>query len=301
MVGDKAHIPVLLGEVLELLSPKRGEVALDCTVGAGGHSRAILERIAPEGMLIGIDYDSRALELADVALGGVEGARYRLFQGPYSHFKKFLEDAGADRIDMVLFDLGLSSMQLDDPLRGFSFRFDSYLDMRMDPEGTFTAADLINSLPEDELAMVFLRYGEERFARRIARRIVEQRKLRPIETTTDLVDIVMASVPYSSRAASRLHPATRVFQAIRIVVNHELNELEETLNQLFDFLPKGTRVAVISFHSLEDRIVKQTFRSWVAAGDYILLTKKPIRPTPREVELNPRARSAKLRAVVKIR
>ena len=298
-MGDKAHIPVLLGEVLGLLSPKRGEVALDCTVGAGGHSRAILERITPGGRLIGIDYDSRALELADVALGGVEGAMYSLFQGPYSRFKKFLGDAGVDSVDMVLFDLGLSSIQLDDPLRGFSFRFDSYLDMRMDTEGTFTAADLINSLPEDELAMVFFRYGEERFARRIARRIVEQRKLRPIETTTDLVDIVMASVPHS-KSSSRLHPATRVFQAIRIVVNHELIELEEALNQLYEFLPKGARVAVISFHSLEDRIVKQTFRAWVASGNYMLLTKRPIRPTPEEIELNPRARSAKLRVVMKI-
>ncbi len=286
------HIPVLLGEVLEGLSPQRGSRILDCTVGGGGHARGLLERAVPGGVLIGIDYDARALELADAALRGVEGARYHLFQGPFSRMKDFLLYAGVSEVDIVFFDLGVSSIQLDDPARGFSFRYDSFLDMRMDQSRGITAEELVNSLSEEELAWIFYRYGEERFARRIAREIVRQRGIKPIETTGDLVKIVESVV---GRRRGRIHPATRIFQALRIVVNDELQELEKGLQCAKQILAPGGRIGVISFHSLEDRIVKHTFRRWEGEGTFELLMKKPIGPTPEEVSANPRSRSAKLR------
>ncbi len=288
------HIPVMLGEVLEGLAPQRGSRILDCTVGGGGHAKALLERAVPGGVLIGIDYDARALELADAALRGVEGARYRLFQGPFSRLKEFLLQAGLEAVDIILFDLGLSSIQLDDPSRGFSFRYDSFLDMRMDQSRGITAEELVNSLSEEELARIFYRYGEEKFARRIAREIVMQRRLKAIETTGDLVRIVESVVGHRR---TRIHPATRVFQALRIVVNNELQELEDGLVAARDVLAPGGRIGVISFHSLEDRIVKHTFRRWVKEGDFELITKKPIVPSPEEVSSNPRSRSAKLRII----
>ncbi len=288
------HIPVLLGEVIEGLSPQRGSRILDCTVGGGGHAKALLERAVPGGVLIGIDYDARALEVADAVLRGVERARYRLFQGPFSRLKEFVLQSGLEAVDIIFFDLGLSSIQLDDPSRGFSFRYDSFLDMRMDQSRSITAQELVNSLSEEELSWIFSRYGEERFARRIAREIVVQRRFRPIETTGDLVRIV-ESVVGPRRA--RIHPATRVFQALRIVVNNELQELEKALCSAREVLAPGGRIGVISFHSLEDRIVKHTFRQWMREGEFEILTKKPIVPQPEEVMANPRSRSAKLRIV----
>ncbi len=298
MQGD-IHIPVLLGEVLEGLSLTPGQRVLDCTVGLGGHAKAMLERITPGGVLIGIDYDAKALEFADTLLRGVRGARYHLFQGPYSQLKTFLSNLKIEKVDAVLFDLGVSSLQLDSPERGFSFRYDSFLDMRMDQRGSFTAADLINSLSEQELATIFRTYGEERFAHRIAKAIVEKRFFTPIETTKQLADIVLQVIP--NKRMGKIHPATRVFQALRIAVNRELRELEQALNLIPEILSSKGRIAIISFHSLEDRIVKHTFRRWQKQGLFTVLTKKPIRPSQQELKYNRRAKSAKLRIAEKIK
>ncbi len=296
--GGIDHIPVMLGEVLEVLSPQRGERILDCTVGAGGHARALLERAVPGGVLVGIDLDPRALERAETTLRGVKGGRYYLFQGPYSNLDQYLLKVGIEAVDVILFDLGVSSLQLDDPSRGFSFRYDAYLDMRMDDSRGFTAAELLNSLSREELERIFRVYGEERFASRIARAIVERRLRYPVETTADLANIVLSALP-SRAKRQRIHPATRVFQALRIVVNDELHQLETGLSKAVKALAPGGRLGVISFHSLEDRIVKHAFRQLAKGGGFELLTKKPLRPSPDEVAGNARARSAKFRAIRK--
>ncbi len=286
------HVPVLVDAVLEWLQPRPGGVYVDATVGAGGHAERILEACGPDGQLVGIDRDPEALEAAGRRLSRFT-SRVRLVGGDFRHLRDLLQEAGVREADGILFDLGVSSLQLERAERGFSFHLPGPLDMRMDPRQRHTAADLVNGLPEDQLAELLRRYGEEPFARRIARSIVRRR---PLRTTTDLVEAIQAAVP-RSRWPSRIHVATRTFQALRIATNQELEALEAALAQVPDVLRPGARVVVISFHSLEDRLVKQAFRSDPRLRP---LTRKPARPGPEEVRQNPRARSARLRAAERV-
>lgn len=287
--SSRWHEPVLLDEVLSLLSPGPGVLICDATCGTGGHAEAILARGAE---LVGLDKDPQALEIARGRLARF-GARVRLLHADFRELRAALARLGIKEVQGVLFDLGVSSLQLDSPARGFSFREEAPLDMRMDPSQPLTAAELVNRLPEPELARILWEYGEERYARRIAREIVRARDKAPIHTTTELARLVARCYPPGRH---RIHPATRTFQALRIAVNDELAALKEGLAQAVELLSPGGVVCVISFHSLEDRIVKHFFRARAKAGRLELLTKKPLRPSPEEVARNPRARSAKLRA-----
>jgi 16S rRNA (cytosine1402-N4)-methyltransferase len=287
------HTPVMVGEVLEQLDPSRGGLFFDGTVGLARHARAILEGGATR--LIGIDRDQSALALAAATLAAF-GDRVELVHGDYRDLEAILAARGVKTVDGVLVDLGVSSMQLDEAGRGFSFRRDEPLDMRMDRSSGATAAEAIASADERTLADVIFRFGEERYSRRIARNIVAARASAPIETTSQLADIVRRSVP--RRGYERIDPATRTFQAIRIWVNRELEGLDAFLEQAAGVLNPGGRMAVISFHSLEDRIVKHTFRRLQQQGaGLVVRTKRPIVPGDDEIARNPRARSAKLRAI----
>ncbi len=296
------HIPVLFQETLGLLEPSPGEVFLDGTTGAGGHAAEIARRIGPGGLLVCADEDPSMLEVAAENLAQFPWVRP--VRADFSDFASLREAAGGRRFDGMLLDLGISSLQLDDPSRGFSFREEGPLDMRRDPGGGGpTAAEILRDASEGELADIFYRFGEERFSRRIARAVAERRRREPILTTTELARLVAAAIP--RRAWPRdIHPATRVFQALRIAVNRELSSLEAFLEGFPEHLSPGGRVAVISFHSLEDRLVKTAFRrlGWAAKGEsaaFRVLTRKPVVPTERESRENPRARSAKLRAARK--
>jgi len=291
-----AHDPVLLNEVLELLEPSRGGLFADCTVGLGGHARGMLEGGAAR--LLGLDRDPNALEIAAHTLAPWQD-RVELVHADYRELPAILAARGIDAIDGALADLGVSSMQFDAPGRGFSFRRDEPLDMRMDQTAGPTAAELLAETGESDLADVIYRYGEERFSRRIARRIVEARGRSPIATTTQLADIVRRAIP--RKGYQRIDPATRTFQALRIWVNRELEGLDVFLTATANLLRRGARFAVITFHSLEDRVVKHTFRA-LAAGEKAvrLLTRKPVVPDEHEVARNPRARSAKLRAIERL-
>ncbi|MDE3019282.1 MAG: 16S rRNA (cytosine(1402)-N(4))-methyltransferase RsmH [Nitrospirota bacterium] len=289
------HIPVLAEEVVRGLGCRPGGRYVDCTVGYGGHAALILDRSAPDGVLIGMDQDEAALRAAGERLRPYAG-RMRLVRGNFQELKQQLRALGVAEVDGVMFDLGVSSAQLDEPARGFSFLADGPLDMRMDLRASLTAATLVNELPEQELADVIYRYGEERYSRRIARAIVRARAVQPLARTLELADVVRGSVPPPYRHG-RIHCATRTFQALRIAVNRELDVLEGALKDAVEVLAPGGRLCVISFHSLEDRIVKQTFRS-LSRGDapcLSLLTKKPLVASEDERAANPRARSAKLR------
>jgi 16S rRNA (cytosine1402-N4)-methyltransferase len=289
-VEDAPHVPVLLDEVLHALRPRGGVGfrALDCTLGAGGHSAALLERSGPDGTLIGLDADPEALERAQARLAPF-GSRATLL---HANFKD-LSQLGLQALDAVLLDLGLSSPQLDAAGRGFAFRFDEPLDMRFDTgSGDPTAADLLNELGEAELERILRDFGEEPRARRVARAIVQRREREALRTTNDLVAAVTRAL---GPARGRIHPATRTFQALRIAVNAELEALEAGLDAALDLLRPEGRLAVISFHSLEDRIVKWRMRGWADAGRVKVLTRKPIVASEPEVQRNPRARSAKLR------
>ena len=287
----------MVAEVLEQLAPSRGGVFVDCTAGFGGHARAMLE--AGASRLIGFDRDPDALTQATSTLEPF-GARVELVHGDYRQIEALLDARGVTEIDGLLADLGVSSMQLDAPGRGFSFRRDEPLDMRMDRTTGPTAADLIGEADERTLADVIYEFGEERYSRRIARAIVESRGGGGISTTGQLADVVRRSIP--RRGYSRIDPATRTFQAIRIWVNRELDGLDVFLTQAARRLGPGGRMAIISFHSLEDRIVKHTLRALQATGGLGLTirTKRPVVPSEAEVERNPRARSAKLRAAEKV-
>ncbi|MCK5793299.1 MAG: 16S rRNA (cytosine(1402)-N(4))-methyltransferase RsmH, partial [Anaerolineales bacterium] len=247
------HIPVLFQEVLDVLNPVPGGLYVDGTIGAGGHSRGILERSSPDGQLIGIDRDPAALALAESNLAEFSD-RVTLIHGSYVELVSHLNNRNWHAVDGILIDLGLSTMQLDTPERGFSFRFDAPLDMRFDPDQSFSAADLVNEYTREELAEIIFTYGEEKFSRRIADAIIANR---PLATTKELAELIKGVVPYTR---SKIHPATRTFQALRIVVNNELNALEAFLPAALEVLKPGGRLAVISFHSLEDRIVKRYFR-----------------------------------------
>jgi 16S rRNA (cytosine1402-N4)-methyltransferase len=291
------HRPVLLDEVIGWLKPQDGAVLVDGTVGAGGHTAALARQVGPTGRIIGLDRDPAMLALAKEATAGLP---VTLVHAPYSAMREVLEELGVSSVQGVLLDLGLSSDQLAWAHRGFSFASEGPLDMRfdrdVDPESGSTstgptAAELLSSLSADELAQVFFDYGEERFSRRIARRIAETRRQTPIETTRQLAELVRQSVPGRFRHGP-IDPATRVFQALRILVNHELDHLDATLKELPEILAPGGRAAIISFHSLEDRRAKWAFRN---DPGLTVLTKKPVTATAQEVAVNPRARSAKLR------
>jgi 16S rRNA (cytosine1402-N4)-methyltransferase len=296
-VDAPVHTSVLLEPVLEALQPRPGVGfrALDCTVGGGGHSFGLLERSAPDGRLVGLDLDPGALELAATRLAPFAG-RFTLINRTFGELADLATDL--EPVDAIVFDLGLSSMQLESSGRGFSFRLDEPLDMRFDPTLELpTAAELLNALAEGELERTLREYGEEPRARRLARTIVRRRAQHAFDRTGDLVAAVTAAL---GPARGRIHPATRTFQALRIAVNDELGALEAGLDAALGLLKPGGRLAVISFQSLEDRIVKWRFRGWADAGLLHILTRKPQVPTLEEVRQNPRARSAKLRVAERI-
>jgi 16S rRNA (cytosine1402-N4)-methyltransferase len=288
-----AHEPVMVSEVLELLQPSRGGLFVDCTVGLGGHARAVLDTGATR--VLGLDRDPLALSMAREALADF-GDRVELVHADYRELDRVLDERGIDRTAGVLADLGVSSMQFDAEGRGFSFRRDEPLDMRMDQSRGPSVADLLRDVEETELADVIYRFGEERASRRVARAIVHARRESPIDTTGRLAAIVRRAVPHHGH--QRIDPATRTFQALRIWVNRELDELDAFLAAAARRLLANARLAVITFHSLEDRIVKHTFRAMEKAGEGLrILTKRPLVPADEEVARNPRARSAKLRAI----
>lgn len=282
------HQPVLLAEVLEWLAPRPGQTLVDGTLGGAGHTRAIAERVGPTGQVVALDRDPAALERARVAL---EGLPVRRVQANFCDLPEVFEQLGIPAVDGILLDLGLSSDQLADGERGFSFDAAGPLDLRFDPTEGEPASRLINRLKAEQLADLIYEYGEERFSRRIARAIVERRRDNPIRTAADLADLIRRVVP-RSRKPQRIDPATRTFQALRIAVNDELKSLEIALRRLPNCLKPGGRLAVISFHSLEDRRVKEAFRD---DPRYRALTRKPVVPSQSESEQNPRSRSAKLR------
>jgi len=282
------HIPVLLSEIIEWLAPRPGQIFVDGTLGAGGHTRALAERVAPDGSVIALDRDPAALATAEQDLAGLP---IKLAQANFSELPEVLSQIGVSQVDGIVLDLGLSSDQLADPSRGFSFQAAGPLDLRFDPTSGEPAARLVNRLGERHLADLIYQYGEERYSRRIARAIVEQRREHEIATAAELAEIVRRAIP-RSRHEERIDPATRTFQALRIAVNDELKSLETALRRLPDCLRPGGRLAIISFHSLEDRPVKQAFRDDPRLNN---LTRKPIRPSEAEVAANPRSRSAKLR------
>ena len=285
------HEPVMVAEVLSHLEPQRGGLVVDCTVGLGGHARALLE--AGASRLIGLDRDLEALRLAREALVPY-GDRAELVHSDYRAMTEVLDSRGIGSVQGVLADLGVSSLQLDAANRGFSFRRDEPLDMRMDTSSGSTAAEAVATADEQTLADVIYEFGEERHARRVARAIVAARQSAPIETTGRLAEVVRRAVP--RKGYTRIDPATRTFQAIRIWVNRELDGLDTFLGAAVERLDRGGRIVVITFHSLEDRIVKHTLRALQAAGRVTIRTKRPMVPEETEIDRNPRARSAKLRS-----
>lgn len=292
------HRPVLIDEVIENLNLTPGKVVLDATIGEGGHSIEIFKKILPGGRLIGLDRDIEALKVSEQRLKPFQ-KDLLLILGNFRDLDKILESQRVKDVDGILFDLGVSSFQLENPERGFSIKKDGPLDMRMDRSSGLSAFDIVNRSTEEELSMLIRDFGEERFHRRIARRIVKMRKRSPIATTNQLRDLVLKAIPHRAKFY-RLHPATRTFLALRLKVNEELDSLAEGLDKAVNSLaPKG-RLCVISFHSLEDRIAKRTFIDYSHSGIIRLINKKPITPGAKEIKSNPRARSAKLRVVEKI-
>jgi 16S rRNA (cytosine1402-N4)-methyltransferase len=310
--GTLSHRPVLLRETIERLAAERGGLFVDCTVGLGGHSEAILQT-SSDAHVLGIDRDEEALEMARRRLAQF-GGRFRAVHADFRELTRVLATAKVSQARGILADLGVSSWQLDSPSRGFSFRHDAPLDMRMDMTGGETAAQLLGRLSEVEIARIIFEYGEERHSRRIARRIVEQRERgQPVVTTRDLAGLVERAIGRSKQR--RIHPATRTFQALRIAVNHELERLDQFTADAIDHLEPDGRLAVISFHSLEDRIIKRTLLKFSgrcqcpprvpqcscgARKAIEIVTRRPIVPSESEIEENPRARSAKLRVARKI-
>jgi 16S rRNA (cytosine1402-N4)-methyltransferase len=310
MVEEFRHTSVMPSEVLDLLDPKSGGIYLDGTLGGAGHARLILERSSPDGILVGLDRDPEALAAATKVLAPFQ-ERVILRQENYSAAQNVLDELGFDGFDGMLLDLGVSSRQLDSFSRGFSFREDGPLDMRMGPDAPQTAADVLNSADEYELKRIFRDYGEERWSGKIAKRVVATRLETPLETTLQFAELVRDTVP-KGRVPSRIHPATRVFQALRIFVNDELGSLQSILSEMIELLKPGGRFVVISFHSLEDRLVKRAFRKEVKGCQCPprapvcfcgqlpraeMLIRKGLKATEEEVAGNPRARSAIVRAI----
>jgi 16S rRNA (cytosine1402-N4)-methyltransferase len=282
----------MVREALDFLAPSPGDVIADCTAGAGGHARAILERILPGGRLIAIDRDPEMLALARKNLGDLS-RHARFFQASFTEIAAVLSQVGHEKVNGMLFDLGVSSVQLDDPSRGLSFQQEGPLDMRLDRSSGIRAYDVVNTFSEARLADVFWEFGEERWSRRIARAIVRERSKGPITGTTQLARLVQSTI---GGRAGGIHPATRCFMALRILVNSEISSLRRALSTAYEDLGTGARIVVISFHSLEDRIVKDTFREQARSGLLKVLTPKVVRPTEEETTRNARSRSAKLRA-----
>lgn len=306
------HLPVLADELVELLDPRPNDVVIDCTFGAGGHARKIAERLGEKAWFIGIDRDPVARRYFDI-FDQHQSFRCRFVHGDFADALQDMNDKEF-RADLIYMDLGVSSMQLDRPERGFSYSYNAPLDMRMDTSTKVTARELVNDRPYDELVKIFRDYGEERYSRQIARRIVREREDRPYETTLQLVDTVKAAIPTPARFGAG-HPARRIFQALRIAVNNELVSLERGLENALKLLAPGGCLAVISFHSLEDRKVKRFFNEHLgkcecppdlpkcvcgAKAELRLLTRRPVRPSGEEIAANPRSQSAKLRAAEKL-
>jgi 16S rRNA (cytosine1402-N4)-methyltransferase len=308
------HIPVMRSEVLEYLNCRPGKIFVDGTLGGAGHARDICERIMPGGLLIGIDQDPAAIANAGIVLEPF-AARVRLVHENFAQLPHVLSQLGITGVDGILLDLGLSLNQLENSGRGFSFQREEPLDMRMDPRAPETAADLVNGLAEDELRRIFQEYGEEHFSGRIARVIAAERRRAPVQTSGELARLVCAAVPGRTSGRSRIHPATRVFMALRIAVNRELERLEEFLDQVPHCLNREGRLCILAFHSLEDRIVKHRLRALAQGrqpespfatnrervpGALKVLTKKVLRPGPEEIAANPMARSTRLRAAERV-
>ncbi len=297
-----SHVPVLLKEAIDFLAVQRGGTYIDATVGLGGHSLEIAKRLGAPGHLIGFDKDPAALEIAQTVVGRRPSAVGENQDWPmvtllHGSFAKLINDQPPSSIDGLLADLGVSSLQFDSAARGFSFQAEGPLDMRMNTQSGQTAEQVVNHISERELADVIYEFGEERRSRRIARAIVRSR---PIRTTAQLAEIVSAAARPMNQAERRIHPATRTFQALRIFVNRELDDLRELMNAAPRVLKRGGRLVVISFHSLEDRIVKDAMREGAKQGYYELLVKKPVMATEEEIDRNPRSRSAKMRAAKRI-
>jgi len=287
------HVPVMLDEVVRWLDPRPGALIVDGTLGGGGHTRALAERVGPDGRIIALDRDPAAVAAAEQNLAGLP---VEPVHANFSDLPEVLVELGIEQVDGVLADLGVSSDQLADHARGFSFAAQGPLDLRFDPTRGEPASRLVSRLSAEHLADLIYRYGEERYSRRIARAIVHRRAQRPIETAAELAELIRQNVP-RSRAGRAIDPATRTFQALRIAVNDELKSLEIALRRIPDCLRPQGRFAAISFHSLEDRRVKEAFRD---DERYTVLTRKPIRPGPEEVDRNPRASSAKLRVAARV-
>jgi len=294
------HKAVLQKEVLEYLTPKPNENFIDCTIDGGGHTAVIIERIKPNGKILGIEIDKELYQKLE------KRNRLILVNDSYTNLKKIIEKYNFGPIDGILFDLGMSSWHLEKSSRGFTFLKNEPLDMRYNVTKfkrslkscyQLTGSEIVNQWPEPEIEKILKEYGEERFAKRIARKIVEERRVKPIKNTFQLVEVIKKAVPSGYRHG-RIHPATRTFQALRIAVNDELNNLKKVLPQTIEVLKKEGRIVIISFHSLEDRIVKNFFRK--ESSNLQILTKKPIRASQEEIKINPRSRSAKLRAAIKL-
>ncbi|MFB3919074.1 MAG: 16S rRNA (cytosine(1402)-N(4))-methyltransferase RsmH [Candidatus Velamenicoccus archaeovorus] len=296
---ESLHKPVMEEEVLRFIHPRDGMVVVDATLGLGGHAAALAARLQPSGRLIMIDKDEESIAAAKERLQKSR-PRCDFVHDDFRRIDRILDRLGIEGADAFLFDLGISSFQLDNPVRGFSIRAEGPLDMRMDRSGFISAYDLLNNLTEEEIASILWKFGEERFSRRIARSIVRARQDGPITSTKELVDAVLRALPYRSHF-QRIHPATRTFQALRIAVNRELDSLDEALKKAALYLNKGGRICVISFHSLEDRIVKENFRELVRTERFRLVFKKIMRPTPEEIGRNPRSRSARMRVIERIK
>jgi len=293
------HVPVLKEEIIELIKPNPGDKFIDCTGGEGGHTFAILEKIAPKGKILTIDRDFRNVEFirSKAKENGLED-NLILINDNYSNLEKIANENNFNNVSGIIFDLGFSSWHIDESVKGFSFRKDEILDMRYSDDG-ISAWEIINSWPPEELEIIFRNYGEERFSKSIIKGIIEKRKKEKIRTTIDLVDVIRESVPLFYKR-SKIHFATRIFQALRIAVNDELGAIEKALPQTLKLLKSGGKIAVISFHSLEDRIIKNFLRDNYNKGVFKIETKKPIIPSSKERAINPRSRSAKLRVATKL-
>ena len=309
-IGNDYHIPVLYYETLDNLVINPDGIYIDCTLGGGSHSEGILERLSDKGLLISIDQDTNAIEYSKKRLEKF-GSKWKVFKGNFENIDTIAYMAGVDKVDGILMDIGVSSKQLDDPKRGFSYRYDVKLDMRMNTEQKISAYDVVNTYSEEQLSKIFFEYGEERHARKIAKLIVEERKSSPIEKTSDLIALIKRAYP--ERASK--HPAKKTFQAIRIEVNRELEVLENAMSKAVELLKVGGRLAIITFHSLEDRIVKNKFKDLATAckcpkdipicvcggvKKFEIITKKPIIPIDDELKNNNRAHSSKLRILERI-
>jgi len=292
------HQPVMSKEAVEFLNPRPGKTFVDCTIGMGGHAREILKKIIPGGKLIGMDRDAESLEIAREELKEVAQSCY-FVNDDFRNLDTVLNQLNIEKVDGVLFDLGISSWQLDSPERGFSIKSNGPLDMRMDKHSYISAYDLVNSLSEEELSTILKTFGQERFHNRIAHLLVAERIKGPITTTQELSDIVLKAIPYRYQSHI-IHPATRTFQAFRIAVNRELESLEMALEKTINYLNDGGRICVISFHSLEDRIIKDKFIKFSHRKELKILTARPLMATSEENRQNPRSRSAKLRAAERI-